>query len=129
VSLDANSYGEVNNGGWGSSLSDGTLYESLWADGVLVTVRCTASVPLGEAMRRELPLFRIKEHRLGLATVVSVPAQRHAMHADRRRCTQMCETRNETARLCIRRSSNRIWSAELLTSVWRDFDCITCRTL
>ena len=40
-------------------------------------------------------LFRIKDHRLGLATVVSLPAQRPAAYAGRRWCTGMYETTNE----------------------------------
>ena len=47
--------------------------------------------------RWDRPLFRIKDHRLGLATVVCLPAQRPAVNVDRRRCTWMYETANETA--------------------------------
>jgi hypothetical protein len=42
------------------------------------------------------PLFRITDLRAGPATEVCLPALRPAVHADRRRCTWMYETRNET---------------------------------
>jgi len=44
----------------------------------------------------DLPLFRITDHRAGLAMVVYLHAQRPAVHADGLRCTNMYETRNET---------------------------------
>jgi hypothetical protein len=47
----------------------------------------------------DVPLFRIRDHHLRLAREVFLPVQRHAMHADRRRCTGVYETRNETAQI------------------------------
>lgn len=45
---------------------------------------------------RNLPRFRITDHRACRTMMVSLPAQRPAAHADGRRCTWMYETRNET---------------------------------
>jgi hypothetical protein len=61
----------------------------------------------------DLPLFRIKDHHAGPATEVSLPTQPSAMHADRRRCTWMYETRNETAQIdpCWACQGNSHWLA------------------
>jgi hypothetical protein len=47
----------------------------------------------------EPPTFRFQDygHRAGPAREVYLPAQRPAVHADGRRCTNMYETRNETS--------------------------------
>ena len=50
----------------------------------------------GQDRTADLPLFRIKDYRAGLAMVVSLPAQRAVVHADGPRCTWMYETTNET---------------------------------
>ena len=42
---------------------------------------------------------RITDHRARPATLVYLPAERPVIHADRRRCTWMYETRNETAQI------------------------------
>ena len=55
----------------------------------------------GRGRTADLPLFRIKDHRAGLATMVFLPAQGSAMHLDRRWCSWMYETRNETAQISI----------------------------
>src|SRR5262249_17239873 len=44
----------------------------------------------------DLPLFRITDHRAGPATEVSLAAQQLMIYANRRPCTWMYETRNET---------------------------------
>src|SRR5215472_15598452 len=77
------------------------------ADVVLLAVpawllsQCRAGVAVNTGRRAariaNLLLFRIKDHRAGLGMVVSLPGQTGPVHADRRRCTWMYETRNETA--------------------------------
>src|ERR1039458_2538062 len=52
----------------------------------------------GQDRTVDLPLFRITDHRAGLAMMVSLPAQRPVVYADRRSCTWVYETTNETKR-------------------------------
>jgi hypothetical protein len=52
----------------------------------------------GRGRTADLPLLRIRDHHVRLATEVSLPAPRHAMYADRPRYTGVYETRNETGR-------------------------------
>ena len=53
----------------------------------------------------DLPLFRIKDHDPGAATDVVAPAQRASVAWNGRRCTNINETRNETAELGLWQSS------------------------
>jgi len=51
------------------------------------------------AANADLPLFRITDHSAGPARDVWLPAQRPMVYADRRRCTWVYETRNETVQI------------------------------
>src|SRR5580700_3034504 len=51
----------------------------------------------GRGRTADLPLFRIKDHCPVLARLVFQPAQRATVTRHRLRCTNMNETRNETA--------------------------------
>src|SRR5580704_10309218 len=51
----------------------------------------------GRGRTADLPLFRIKDHCPVLAKLVFQPAQRATVIRHRLRCTNMNETRNETA--------------------------------
>jgi hypothetical protein len=72
-----------------------------WSATEAQRARTVTDASVAAAGHEELPLFRIKDHGAGPATEVSWPAQRPAMYADRRRCTWMYETRNETAQICF----------------------------
>jgi hypothetical protein len=50
----------------------------------------------GAGSNRRPSAFRIKDHRPGLAMMVSWPAQQAVVHADGLWCTRMYETTNET---------------------------------
>src|SRR6266536_5355825 len=57
--------------------------------------RCSEVVVRGRGRTADLPLFRIKDDRPGLAMMVSRPAQGPAADRDGPRYTNMYETRNE----------------------------------
>jgi hypothetical protein len=54
---------------------------------------------VGRGPAADPPPFRIKDHRAGPTTTVCPPAQRPAVYADRRWCTWMYETRNDTTQV------------------------------
>jgi hypothetical protein len=77
----------------------GDPYRSKVSAGLELGIHWSDVVVRGRGRTADLPLFRIKDHPAGPATEVSLAAQGPAVHADRRRCTCMYETRNETAHL------------------------------
>jgi hypothetical protein len=80
--------GEVIRGRWGWSLSGGRLSESFSADGVAVLMCRTASCLAGDAMRHELPIFRIKDRGPTRAILVFLPADDWLALADGRKYTK-----------------------------------------
>src|SRR5690348_8319803 len=85
-------------GRWRRSAVGGQSDGAVAVGGVAVLSRCTASGPAGEASGLERPIFRIKDHRAGLATMVCLTAQR-PVGTPVDAGVRGCETRNETGQI------------------------------